>query len=79
MLVIAALAFYALTRYAIGIVVRNRFTATALTFTSLAALALYVLGPAAGARAAGAALLCAIIDALWKRNRDEKPPPTNGA
>jgi hypothetical protein len=79
MLAIAALAFYALMRYAVGLVMRNRFTATALTFTSLAALALYVLGPAAGARAAGAALLCAIIDVLWKRKRKENSPPTNGA
>jgi hypothetical protein len=78
MLIIAAVAFYVLTRYGIGLVVRNRFTATALTFTSLAALALYALGPAAGGRAAGGALICAIIDALWKRKRNATPP-TNGA
>jgi hypothetical protein len=70
MIFIAAIAAYALGRYAISLAVRNRFTATALTFTSLAALALYVLGPAAGARAAGVMLILAIIDALWKRKTE---------
>ena len=66
MIFIAAIAFYVLARYGIGLVVRNRLTATALTFTSLAALALYVLGPVAGGRAAGVMLIVAIIDAFWK-------------
>jgi len=70
MLFIAAVAFFALSRYAVGLAVRNRFTATALTFTSLAALALYVLGPAAGGRAAGVMFGCAVIDALWKRKSE---------
>jgi len=70
MLFIAAIAFYAFARYVVGQLVRNRLTATALTFTSLAALALYLLGPVAGARVSGVALVCAIIDALWKR-KDE--------
>jgi hypothetical protein len=70
MIFIAAIAAYALGRHAIGLAVRNRFTATALTFTSLAALALYELGPVAGARAAGVMLVLAIIDALWKRKAD---------
>jgi nitrate reductase gamma subunit len=70
MIFLAAILVYALGRYAIGLAIPNRYTATALTFTSLTALALYLLGPAAGGRAAGVMLFCAIIDALWKRRSE---------
>jgi hypothetical protein len=71
MIFLAAILVYVFGRNVVGLAVPNRYTATALTFTSLTALGLYVLGPAAGGRAAGVMLFCAIIDALWKRKRDD--------
>lgn len=70
MIFLLAILVYALGRYIIGMAVSNRYTAAALTFTSLTAVALFVLGPAAGGRAAGVMLFCAIIDALWKRKSE---------
>jgi hypothetical protein len=70
MIFLAAILVYVFGRYVIGLAVTNRFTAAALTFTSLTALALFVLGPGAGGRAAGVMLFCAIIDALWKRKSE---------
>ena len=70
MFFLAAILVYVFARYVLGMAVANRFTAAALTFTSLTALALFVLGPGAGGRAAGVMLFCAIIDALWKRKSE---------
>jgi len=70
MIFLAAILVYAFGRYVIGLAVSSRYTAAALTFTSLTALALYLLGPAAGGRAAAVMLFCAVIDALWKRRSE---------
>jgi len=75
MIFLAAILVYVFGRNVVGLVVPNRYTATALTFTSLTALALYLLGPATGGRAAGVMLFCAIIDALWKRKSDADRRP----
>jgi hypothetical protein len=70
MIFLAAILVYVFGRNVVALAVPNRYTATALTFTSLTALGLFVLGPAAGGRAAAVLLFCAVVDALWKRKSD---------
>ena len=78
MIFLAAILVYVFGRNVVGLAVANRYTATALTFTSLTALGLYVLGPAAGGRAAAVLLFCAIVDALWKRRSESADRRRNG-